>query len=131
VTVKLPLSWREIATWALTAVLASFFLVAGGLKLAGAQAQVDNFAHWGYAAWFLYVVGAVEASGAVGLLVPRLAVFAALLLGATMVGASLTHLVHNEMKAVPIPLVILGLLAIVGYARRGPLIALYERWLDS
>jgi hypothetical protein len=35
------------------------------------------------------------------------------------------------MKAVPVPLVIAGLLAVVGYARRGPLVALYERWLDS
>lgn len=128
---KLPRVWKEIGVWALTAVLASFFLFAGGLKLAGAPAQVENFAHWGYAAWFLYVVGAVETAGAIGLLVPRAAVFAVLLLGGTMLGASLTHLVHNEMKAVPIPLVIAGLLAVVGYARRAPLVALYERWLDG
>ena len=112
-------------------ILAAFFLLAGGSKLGGAPKQVDNFAHWGYAAWFLYVVGAVEAAGAVGLLVPRVAVFSVLLLGVTMLGAALTHLVHHEMMAVPVPLVILGLLAIVGYARRGPLVAHYERWLDS
>jgi uncharacterized membrane protein YphA (DoxX/SURF4 family) len=128
---KLPFSWKEIATWALTVVLAAFFLFAGGHKLSGAQAQVDNFAHWGYAMWFLYLIGAIETVGGLGLLVPRLAVFAVLLLGGTMVGASLTHLVHDEMKAVPVPLVIAGLLAVVGYARRGPLVALYERWLDS
>ena len=123
--------WMEIGTWILTAALAVFFVLAGGLKLQGGAKQIENFAHWGYSLWFLYLIGAVETMGGIGLLVPRLAVYAALLLGCTMIGASLTHLVHNEMKAVPIPLVILALLAVVAYARRGPLVARYEKWLDS
>ena len=123
--------WKQAGVWALTTVLAVFFLLAGGLKLRGTPSQVENFAHWGYAAWFLYVIGAVEIVGAIGLLVPRLAGFAVLLLGGTMLGASLTHLVHHEMKAVPVPLAILGLLAVLGYARRGPLLALYERFVDG
>lgn len=129
--IRSAFNWKRVGVWALAAILAAFFLVAGGLKLRGAPSQVDNFAHWGYAGWFLYVVGAVEAAGALGLLVPRLAGFAAMLLGGTMLGASLTHLVHHEMKAVLIPLVILGLLAVVGYARRGPVLALYERLVDG
>ncbi len=124
-------AWKKIGIWTLTVVLAVFFLAAGGLKIQGGTKQVDNFAHWGYALWFLYVIGAVEVVGGIGLMVPRLAGFAVLLLGTTMIGASLTHLVHHEMKAVPVPLVILALLAVVGYARRGPLVALYEKWLDS
>jgi len=124
-------AWKEIGTWVLTAALAVFFILAGALKLRGTPTQIDNFAHWGYSLWFLYLIGAVETAGGIALLAPGLAGFAVLLLGGTMVGASLTHLVHNEMKAVPIPLVILGLLAVVGYARRGPLVALYEKWLDS
>ncbi len=124
-------TWKAVGLWTLTVVLAAFFLLAGGSKLGGAPKQIENFAHWGYAEWFLYVIGAVETAGAVGLLVPRAAVFSGLLLGGTMFGAALTHLVHHEMMAVPVPLVILGLLTIVGYARRGPLVNLYERWLDS
>ena len=120
--------WKRAGILALTVILVVFFLLAGGLKLRGTSSQVDNFAHWGYAAWFLYVVGAIEVVGAIGLLVPRLAGFAILLLGGTMLGASLTHLVHHEMKAVPVPLVVLGLLLVVGFARRGPLLALYERF---
>ncbi len=123
-------AWKTTGVWTLTVVLAAFFLLAGGLKLRGAPSQIDSFSHWGYALWFLYVIGAVEAAGAIGLLVPRMAVFAVLLLGMTMLGAALTHLVHHEMMAVPIPLVILGLLAVVGYARRAPLLALYERIVD-
>ncbi|MSR25282.1 MAG: DoxX family protein [Nitrospiraceae bacterium] len=122
--------WKTVGVWALALILAAFFLVAGGLKLRGTPSQVDNFAHWGYAAWFLYAVGAVETAGALGLLVPRLAGFAAMLLGGTMLGAALTHLVHDEMKAVPVPLVILGLLAVIGYARRGPVVAFCERLTD-
>jgi uncharacterized membrane protein YphA (DoxX/SURF4 family) len=129
--IRPALSWKQAGVWALTAILAVFFLLAGGLKLRGTPSQVDNFAHWGYAAWFLYVVGGIEAVGAVGLLIPRVAAFSVLLLGFTMLGASLTHLVHHEMKAVPIPLVIIGLLTVVGYARRGPLVALYERLTDG
>lgn len=129
--IRQDVTWRAAGIWALAVILAAFFLVAGGLKLRGVPSQVENFAHWGYAGWFLYVVGAVEAAGAVGLLVPRLAGSAALLLGGTMLGAALTHLVHHEMKAVPIPLVILGLLAVVGYARRGPVLALYDRLVDG
>jgi uncharacterized membrane protein YphA (DoxX/SURF4 family) len=124
-------AWKTAGTWTLTVTLAAFFLLAGGLKLRGAPAQIENFAHWGYAEWFLYLIGVIEMVGGIGLLVPRLAVFAVLLLGGTMLGAALTHLVHNEMKAVPVPLIILGLLAVVGYVRRSPIVALYERWLDS
>jgi uncharacterized membrane protein YphA (DoxX/SURF4 family) len=124
-------AWKAAGVWTLTVILAAFFLLAGGGKLTGTAKQVDSFAHWGYAVWFLYVIGAVETAGAIGLLVPRVAVFSVLLLGGTMLGAALTHLVHHEMMAVPVPLVILGLLAVVGYARRSPLVALYERWLDG
>ena len=124
-------TWKAAGVWTLTVILAAFFLLAGGGKLAGTPKQVESFAYWGYAEWFLYAVGAVETAGAIGLLVPRLAVYSVLLLGSTMLGAALTHLVHHEMMAVPVPLVILGLLAVVGYARRGPLVAIYQRWLDS
>ena len=124
-------NWKQAGVWALTVTLAALFLLAGGLKLRGSPSQVDSFAHWGYAAWFLYVVGAIEAAGAIGLVIPRLTGFSVLLLGVTMLGAALTHLVHHEMMAVPVPLVILGLLVVVGYVRRGPLVALYERLIDS
>lgn len=129
--IRSAFNWKRVGIWALAAILAAIFLVAGGGKLVGAPKQVDSFAHWGYASWFLYVIGAVEAVGAIGLLVPRVAVFSVLLLGVTMLGAALTHLVHHEMMAVPVPLAVLSLLAVVGYARRGPLVALYERWVDG
>ncbi len=119
--------WKLVLLWILTVLLTAVFLTAGGTKLAGLPVQADNFARWGYPGWFMYVVGVVEAGGAIALLVPRIAGFAAILLCGTMVGAALTHLVHGEMTAVPVPLVLLALVALVGYARRGPVLVLFTR----
>lgn len=120
--------WKTVLLWILTALLSAFFLFAGGTKLAAAPSSVANFARWGYPGWFMYVVGVFEVGGAIVLLVPRLAGFAALLLCGTMVGAALTHLVHGEMTAVPVPLVLLALIARIGYARRAPVAALMGRF---
>ena len=39
-------------------ILALLFLLNGGLKVAGMM--VDQFAMWGYPAWFQYLIGVVE-----------------------------------------------------------------------
>ena len=119
--------WKSLALWLLTILMAAFFLMAGGAKLAGSPTQVAHFLRWGYPGWFMYVVGFVETIGALGLAVPRLAASAVILLGATMIGASLTHLVNGELRAVPVPLVLLGLLLPIGFARRGYLLTLVSR----
>lgn len=124
-------TWKVVLLWILTAFLTLIFLTAGGTKLAGLPVQADNFARWGYPGWFMYVVGVIETSGAIALLIPRLAGFAALLLCGTMVGASLTHLIHGETTAVPVPLVLLALVALVGYARHAPVLALLARMKQS
>lgn len=120
-------TWKLVLLWMLTVFLTVIFLTAGGTKLAGLPVQADNFARWGYPGWFMYVVGVMEAGGAIVLLIPRLAGLAALLLCGTMVGAALTHLVHGEMTAAPVPLVLLALVALVGYVRREPMLALVSR----
>ena len=64
------------------------------------------------------VVGVLEALGGLMLFVPRLASYAAAMLGIIMIGASLTHFVHGEMHRVAPPLIYFALLAIVGVSRR-------------
>ena len=123
--------WKVVLLWILTVFLTLIFLTAGGTKLAGLPVQADNFARWGYPGWFMYVVGVIETSGAIVLLIPRLAGFAALLLCSTMVGAALTHLLHDEMTAAPVPLVLLAFVALVGYARRESVLALLTRIKQS
>jgi len=108
----------------LTVVLATFFLLAGSIKLDPSPEAVVRFVRWGYPEWFLYLVGAMEMGGAIALLIPRVAGVGALLLGVIMVGATLTHLLHDEMAAVPVPLVLLALLAFVVYVKRDAVLAL-------
>jgi uncharacterized membrane protein YphA (DoxX/SURF4 family) len=114
----------KVAVWSLTLLVAAFFVSVGAPKLGGGA--VEQFVGWGYPGWFSYVIGAVEVGGAALLLLPRVAVFAAALLGANMLGAFATELISGGPQAL-LPVVLLVLLAVVGLARRRPLIALVRR----
>ena len=59
-----PSGWRKYLLLAVSILLGLAFLGAGGSKLAGAQMHVENFARWGYPAWFQYVTGLIEVLGA-------------------------------------------------------------------
>src|SRR5262249_48264456 len=100
---------------------------AGAMKLRGSPDVAANFARWGYPPWFAYVTGVIEVGGAVGLFVPRVAPFAAVLLCCTMVGAAVTHLTHGEAGHLAAPIVLLLWVGGVGWARREPLVALFRR----
>ena len=78
------------------------------------------FIGWGYAPWFSPVVGVLEMLGAIGLLVPRLAFYAAALLVVVMLGALVTLFTHpgGPMGWGATPLVYLVLLSLIGAARR-------------
>jgi hypothetical protein len=93
------------------------FLLAGGSKLAGADAMVALFDAIGIGQWFRYLTGFIEVTSAVALLVPSLALFGALALVATMIGAVGTHLfVVGGSVVVPV-LLLLGS-ALVAWAHR-------------
>lgn len=105
---------------ALRALLAAVFALAGILKLAAVEFEVQGFAHFGYAPWFMYAVGALELLGGLALLLRRFAAPAALPLAAVMVGAAASHLRAGDGVAMALPaLVLLALLALVAFARRG------------
>ena len=67
-----------IALWVLQVLVAFLFAGGGWLKLSGAPVMVDMFAMIGAGQWFRIMVGTLEIAGAIGLLIPRLAGFAAL-----------------------------------------------------
>src|SRR6478609_3611177 len=83
---------RHIVIWTLSTLVAALFLFAGGSKLAGVPMQVQMFAAIGIGQWFRYLTGLLEVGGAIGLFVPAVASYAALLLATVMVGAIATHL---------------------------------------
>jgi putative oxidoreductase len=109
----------RIALWVVQIVLAAMFIVAGGSKLVGASAMVDMFNAIGFGQWFRYVTGAIETSAAVMLLIPSAAVFGALLLIPTMIGAVAANLFLGQ-SPVP-PLLLLLFASVVAWARRGRL----------
>ena len=107
----------RIALWILQIALAGLFLVAGGSKLAGAPAMVGLFNAIGIGQWFRYVTGLIEVGSAVALLIPALAVFGALALVPTMIGAILTQLFIAKASAVLPAIVLIGV-ALVVWSRR-------------
>ena len=103
----------RIALWAVQVVLAGMFLLAGSSKLLGATAMVALFDAIGIGQWFRHVTGLIEVASAIALLVPSFALFGALALVATMVGAIVTHLfVVGGSPAMP-AILLLGSAAVV------------------
>ena len=94
------------------------FVAAGAAKLAGVDMMVQTFDAVGLGQWLRYVTGAIEIGGALALWWPNRQVVGAGLLGATMVGAVLSH-VFVLGVATAMPSIVLGLMcAAVLYLHR-------------
>jgi uncharacterized membrane protein YphA (DoxX/SURF4 family) len=106
-----------VALWATQVVLAAMFLMAGGSKLAGVPAMLSLFDLIGIGQWLRYVTGVIEVISGIALLVTSAAVFGALLLIATMLGAIITNVFVVPASPV-IPLLLLLAAAAVAWARR-------------
>jgi putative oxidoreductase len=111
-----------VALWFVQIALAGMFVLAGGSKLLGAPAMVTLFNTIGVGQWFRYVTGIIEVGSAIALLVPSLAVFGALALVPTMIGAVATELLIVGDSAIPPAVLLLGAIGIV-WARRDQLIS--------
>jgi len=109
-----------IALWVTQVVLALAFLMAGGSKLAGVPAMVSLFGQLGVGQWFRYVTGAIELTAGIALLIPAAAIFGAMLLIPTMIGAIVVNVFVVPASPVA-PLVLLLLAAAVAWARRDQL----------
>jgi len=109
-----------IGIWVVQIALAGMFLLAGGSKLLGAPPMAALFNTIGIGQWFRYVTGIIEVGAAVALLIPGVAVFGAVALVLTMIGAILTELFVVGDSAVP-PAVLLVGAAVVIWARRSEL----------
>jgi putative oxidoreductase len=106
-----------IALWLTQVVLAAMFVMAGGSKLAGVPEMVSLFDAVGLGQWFRYLTGVIEVASALALLVPSAAVYGALLLMPTMLGAIATNVFIVHQSPV-MPLVLFLLASAVAWARR-------------
>lgn len=82
----------KIIRWIIIAI----FTVEGITKLLRVSFQVNFFNHWGYPAWFMYVVGLFELAGAVGLYMEKSRRYANIALLLFMIGAFYTHLKSGD-----------------------------------
>jgi len=113
-----PSKAGRIVSWVLVVLLALAYLASAAGKLTGAA--TDMFAHWGYPAWFATVIGILELTGAIGLLIPRTTRYAVLGLTLLMLGASYTHVSNHEGLQVLRPIIFIALLWTVWWLRRTP-----------
>jgi putative oxidoreductase len=108
---------RLITLWTLSGLVALAFIGAGGAKLAGVPVMVEMFDKVGLGRWFRYFTGLLEVVGAIGLLIPRYAFYAAVLLATVMVGAIVAHVAVLGGSPAPAA-VLLVLSGIIAYLRR-------------
>lgn len=107
---------NNVAYWILAGLLALTFGFVGFLKLSASPMEVAVFTHFGYPLWFMYVIGAVEVAGALGLVcgrpinvrLPRMAAIGLLII---MIGAIGSHLIFDPLSMM-IPAVVLSTLLI-------------------
>ena len=115
-----------IALWVVQALLAAVFLRSGATKLSQPKEKlVKNMAVLeDFSQGVVYTIGALEISGAIGVVLPALVgvlpwltPLAALGLALTMIGASLKHLGRAEYGPIAVTAVLLVLAAFVAYGR--------------
>lgn len=107
---------KTIGLWVLQVLLAALFINVGVTKFTE-PSWAERFTNWGYSDAFRLLIGTLETLGGLGLLIPRLAAYAAAGLIVIMIGASVTHIVHGESWQNWLFILLLGL---VLYARRPP-----------
>jgi len=108
---------RLVTLWILQGLAALAFLSAGGSKLGGGEEMVAVFDKIGVGQWFRYVTGLLEVVGAIGLLIPRYAFYAAALLAIIMIGAVITHVAI--LGGSPLPAIFLLILTgAIAYLRK-------------
>lgn len=85
------LTARNILRLVLQILVGLVFIAAAAAKMFSAPMMVEVFEHIGFGQWLRYVVAVIELTGGVMLLLPGRALYGALILSATMLGALLTH----------------------------------------
>ena len=109
----------NILAWILAVLLAVVFLFAGGVKLLGSRAMVQEFTQIGAGQWLRYVTGVLEVSGAIGVLIPKYRLWAALQLAVVMAGATAVNIfVLHTGPLARLTAVLLALSLVLAWLRR-------------
>lgn len=95
------------------AILGVVFVLEGLLKFTPGMAE--QFAQWGYAAWFATVIGVVQIAVGVLLFVPRAVGYAALVLAVLMLGAVVTVVRGGDYLYSFVPVLLFVYASVVSY----------------
>jgi putative oxidoreductase len=108
-----------LVVWILSVLLAAAFATTGIAKLTGTEPiGLQAAAMNGFPSWIRTVVGVVEVAGAIAILVPPIAAFAASMLAMLMIPATITQWISGQ-PGILVPILTLVLLLIVAW-RRNP-----------
>jgi putative oxidoreductase len=119
VRINTPRLITSVLAWILAILLAIAFTLAGGIKLIGVPGMVQEFAQIGLGQWFRYFTGALELSGAIGLLIPKVRFWAALQIAVVMVGATFTNLTVLHLPVLArVTAILLALALVLAWLRR-------------
>jgi uncharacterized membrane protein YphA (DoxX/SURF4 family) len=106
------------AVWVLRALVAALFLFAAFMKLTSQPMMVEEFELVGLGQWFRYLTGALEAAGALALLVPAVSSLGAALLLAVDAGAFVAQVTRLHMDWIH-TIVIAAVIGVIIYLQSG------------
>lgn len=116
----------NIALWVLQVVVAAVFVMAAVPKLTSDPRAVAGFQAIGFGDWFRYLIGILEVTGAVALLIPLLSGLAGLAFIGLMIGAVVTQIVVSHGEMVALPAIVLVAVAVIAWGRRRYTARLFE-----
>jgi uncharacterized membrane protein YphA (DoxX/SURF4 family) len=116
-----------VGIWIPAILLMLIFAPQGWSKFSDASGWAVAFRHWGYADWFRVVIGVLEISAVILLLLGRTAVFGAIIIIAVMLGGMATHVLFDGGRHLTSEVVPLTLATLVLFLRRRQLTPLVAR----
>lgn len=99
--------------WFFKVILSILFLLASLGKLTNNEAVIEMFSNWGFFNSFYLIIGVLELSLAILLLIPKTSLYSAISLFVIMIGALITHIIHDPISQIIRPLIFMALLSIV------------------
>ena len=105
--------------WFSKIIISLGFVLASLGKLTKSEAVIQMFQEWGFFGGFYLIIGVMELLLGVLILVPKATVNAASILFVIMIGAMITHLIHDPIANVLRPIIFMSFLGIVVYLQVG------------
>ena len=105
--------FKLYSLWISKVIISLLFILASIGKLAKNESVIQMFKEWGYVDGFYFIIGLLELVLAILLLIPKTALYSAILLFILMIGALFTHLTNDPFLEIIRPIIFMIFLAII------------------